>query len=295
MAGNVELHISQRSPQAASAIIGANVLVTSLLLALVASAGDHVPSTDASDVIFEGAGAVVAFMIFVAAALVTTRAIPMPLLLAGLFVFQIGRALDLADELVIFDFAFWSVTGDAFTLAGEITLTIVAFYFVRLSSIVVNTDALTGLHNRAYHVRELAGLLSKHGGDRPPVAVIAFDLDNFKHINDAHGHAYGDEVLVHTAALLKRNSRRGEIVSRTGGEEFEVILPKADRQHAVDVAERIRQALASSPPARLEKLTASIGVALSGDGDTVETLRKRADDAAYEAKQAGRNKVVVAD
>ena len=295
MASNNDLHIRQRSRRGAALLISANVIVTALIFSFIASAGTAVTTTTPSDVVFEAAGALVAFMIFSAAALVSTRAIPMPLLLGGLFLFQIGRGLDFADELVVFDLELWSVAGDALTLFGEIVLTIVAFFFVRLASKVVNTDSLTSLNNRAHHVRELSSLLRKHREGRPPIAVIAFDLDNFKHVNDEYGHAFGDQVLVHTANTLRSQRRKGEIVSRTGGEEFEVILPKSDLAHAEEVAERIRQALESIPPPKLEKLTASIGVALSKSGESAEALRQRADEAAYEAKQAGRNQVVVAD
>ena len=99
----------------------------------------------------------------------------------------------------------------------------------------------------------------------------------------------------HVGRLLRKFRRGGNLVSRTGGEEFEVVLINTSTDTVLEVAENIRALLESTPPSKLELLTASIGVAVSREDDTYKTLRKRADEGAYVAKQAGRNKVCMVD
>lgn len=160
------------------------------------------------------------------------------------------------------------------------------------------TDQLTGLHNRRYMEGQLGALVKRatHGGD--PVSALMIDIDHFKKINDAFGHDIGDEVLREFAVRLASNVRAIDLPCRYGGEEFTVIMPGARLEDAQRVAERIRLHVAGSPfrvsgGKELLTVTISIGVATTvGEGDTPEALLKRADEAVYEAKAGGRNKVV---
>ena len=160
------------------------------------------------------------------------------------------------------------------------------------------TDQLTGLHNRRYMEGQLGALVKRatHGGD--PVSALMIDIDHFKKINDAFGHDIGDEVLREFAVRLASNVRAIDLPCRYGGEEFTVIMPGAQLADAQRVAERIRLHVAGSPfrvsgGKELLTVTISIGVATTvGEGDTPEALLKRADEAVYEAKAGGRNKVV---
>ncbi|MFC6660860.1 GGDEF domain-containing protein [Deinococcus multiflagellatus] len=129
---------------------------------------------------------------------------------------------------------------------------------------------------------------------REPLSVVLFDLDRFKQINDTHGHDYGDEVLRRTAAAVTGALRRGTLFGRWGGEEFLVILPGAAAAEAQGVAERIRAAVADVPYDRVLQVTVSLGVAQALPGERLESLLKRADDALYAAKHAGRNQVKAA-
>ena len=160
------------------------------------------------------------------------------------------------------------------------------------------TDQLTGLHNRRYMEGQLGALVKRatHGGD--PVSALMIDIDHFKKINDNFGHDIGDEVLREFAVRLASNVRAIDLPCRYGGEEFTVIMPGARLEDAQRVAERIRLHVAGSPfrvsgGKELLTVTISIGVATTvGEGDTPEALLKRADEAVYEAKAAGRNRVV---
>jgi diguanylate cyclase (GGDEF)-like protein len=160
-------------------------------------------------------------------------------------------------------------------------------------------DALTGLYNRRYFWRRLddeVAFARRHGR---PLALLVGDLDRFKGVNDAHGHAAGDEVLRAVAAALMEVRRRGDTVARIGGEEFAVILPETDAAEAVRVAERMRQAVAalSFQPDLLEArpfaVTISVGAAAAPPTASLgaAALLAAADAAMYRAKQAGRNRV----
>jgi two-component system cell cycle response regulator len=161
------------------------------------------------------------------------------------------------------------------------------------------TDQLTGLHNRRYMEGQLEALVRRAvvgGGD--PVAVLVIDIDHFKKINDGFGHDVGDEVLREFAVRLASNVRAIDLPCRYGGEEFVVVMPDTQLEHAHRIAERIRLHVAGSPfrvlaGEELLSVTISIGVAASlGEGDNPTRLIRRADEALYEAKATGRNRVI---
>ena len=160
------------------------------------------------------------------------------------------------------------------------------------------TDALTGLHNRRYMTGQLQALVGRAAQGGSQVALLVLDIDHFKAVNDGFGHDAGDEVLVEFAVRLATNVRAVDLPCRMGGEEFVVVMPGASLEDAGRVAERIRRDVASAPFRVMGgkeqiTITISIGVAATvGDGDTPEGLLKRADEGVYEAKAAGRNKVI---
>ena len=159
------------------------------------------------------------------------------------------------------------------------------------------TDALTQVCNRR-HFLELAdkelkrALRLKH-----PMALIMMDLDHFKHVNDAFGHAAGDEVLCAFADGCRKNIREIDLLARFGGEEFVLLIPETGGEQAYQIAERLCLAVADSPIDYGEcqiRLSASLGVAtLAGEQDTLDSMLRRADEALYAAKLSGRNRVVV--
>ncbi|MEO8715877.1 MAG: PleD family two-component system response regulator [Acetobacteraceae bacterium] len=152
------------------------------------------------------------------------------------------------------------------------------------------TDPLTGLYNRRYLMRHLASLLDAAAA--PHVAVLMLDMDRFKSVNDELGHAAGDQALRMMAATLRETTRAFDTLARIGGEEFVVLMPGTSAAEAVVAAERLRGAVETRWSDRAHCLTVSIGVAATeGAAWAAEHLLAAADEALYEAKRAGRNRV----
>ena len=158
-------------------------------------------------------------------------------------------------------------------------------------------DPLTGLLNRRGMEARFDELLSTRGV--PVFSVLMIDIDDFKSINDLHGHALGDAVIRNVAAAIRKCIRGADPAVRYGGEEFLVMLPDTPSSGAVRVAEAIRAAVASLRLVRkrdnfkLRAFTVSIGVTTSRDGDAMDAILHRADQALYRSKQAGKNRVSV--
>ena len=156
-------------------------------------------------------------------------------------------------------------------------------------------DPLTGLFNRR-HVHEMgATLLANIARGSQVHSVVLIDLDHFKAINDERGHDTGDLALKHAAKLLREQARASDIVCRWGGEEFLVLLPQTKLELALVFAERFRTRLSRTPleaAGRQLAITATIGVAMAGVTDSLDSLVARADKALYEGKRAGRDRVV---
>jgi diguanylate cyclase (GGDEF)-like protein len=161
---------------------------------------------------------------------------------------------------------------------------------------LARTDALTGLTNRRHFMRVLARELQRARRYQLPLACVMLDLDDFKGINDRHGHLVGDEVLVAVAGALRAAVRETDVVARYGGEEFAVLLPSTSLEGAGDVAERCRALIegitlpAEDGPVRI---TTSMGVASYPDTEAadVDDLLRAADQALYAAKRRGKNRV----
>lgn len=159
-------------------------------------------------------------------------------------------------------------------------------------SVEAHTDGLTQLVNRRTFREELERRYQESQRTQRPLSVLLMDIDNFKQFNDAHGHQVGDEVLRGVAATLHQTVREMDLVARYGGEEFGVVLPNTPVVVAVAVAERLREAVE-----RLQvrydgedfRVTISIGAAELRSTDHVSVLLRRADEALYASKAAGRN------
>ncbi len=156
---------------------------------------------------------------------------------------------------------------------------------------LANLDPLTRVLNRRKLQELLADELARVDRYATPLAVLMLDIDHFKAINDTHGHDSGDAVLVELAGRLVRTLRQVDRLARFGGEEFVVVAPGIGLAQALDLAERLRLAVAERDFAAAGRVTASFGVAAHRPRDTAESLLKRADEALYRAKRTGRNKV----
>jgi two-component system, cell cycle response regulator len=163
------------------------------------------------------------------------------------------------------------------------------------------TDALTGAYNRRYLMEQLPRELERCRRYAYPLSVLMCDIDRFKQINDARGHAAGDDVLQQFAARAQKAIRtNSDWVARYGGEEFLIVLPETDHAGAMAVAEKIRSLISSSPFATRSgdlKTTASFGVASTGPSGPdislkVDALIRCADECMYRSKQEGRDRTV---
>jgi diguanylate cyclase (GGDEF)-like protein len=159
------------------------------------------------------------------------------------------------------------------------------------------TDWLTNLHNHSYSRYFLGEALDRSRAEESALCVVMADLDHFKKVNDAHGHLIGDRVLQIAAARMFSGARDGDEICRYGGEEFLFILQNTDIEEGKEVAERVRTRIGSDAVHGRDgdiKISLSLGVAQAREGDTVETLIERADEALYAAKLAGRDCVRLA-
>jgi diguanylate cyclase (GGDEF)-like protein len=165
------------------------------------------------------------------------------------------------------------------------------------------TDALTGVYNRRYLDRRLLEEIARARRQAYRLSCLYIDVDHFKQVNDTHGHQAGDDVLREVASRIKAELRMSDALGRFGGEEFVVLLIDADLDSANMVAQRIRASIADQPfllpDGEMLPVSVSIGVASLGDVEreqaiegVAQQLLAQADQALYEAKEAGRNRVV---
>ena len=158
------------------------------------------------------------------------------------------------------------------------------------------TDGLTGLFNRRYFDSAFARELARCDRSSSSLGLLLADIDHFKSFNDTYGHAMGDLVLKKVAGILSGALRKADVLARFGGEEFVILLPSVTARGALESAERLRQSVAGAgvhPGGPRKQVTVSIGAALfPTDASDSESLLKAADEALYEAKHLGRNRVV---
>jgi len=162
---------------------------------------------------------------------------------------------------------------------------------------MVVADPLTGLGNRRYFDRTIEPLFEALETRSTPFSVMVFDIDHFKRVNDILGHDMGDQILKEVAARLVTNMRAVDIVARYGGEEFMIAMPETTAEEALIAADRVRALIAGTPvfvDGEALQVTTSVGVAEVEPGETLRDVFKRADEALYKAKQAGRNRAIPA-
>lgn len=159
-------------------------------------------------------------------------------------------------------------------------------------------DSLSGLYNHSTTTHFLKSAIAESNYSRIPFSLVMVDLDRFKNVNDTYGHVAGDQVIVGVSQLFSHRLRSTDIVGRYGGEEFAIIMPNTTQEQAAQVVERLRQGfeqITFSVNQVTFHNTFSAGIASWVYGDTTETLRGRADQALYAAKQNGRNRYCLAD
>ena len=162
------------------------------------------------------------------------------------------------------------------------------------------TDALTGLLNRRAFDKALMQTTEDADMCHENLSLMMVDIDNFKQINDNHGHLIGDKVIRYVGSLLTKNVKGKDIVARIGGEEYAILLPNTHLDHARIVAESIRRTIENSQLKRMDNnspigtVTVSIGTTTYRPGESTDDFLQRADKAMYKSKNAGRNRVSLA-
>jgi diguanylate cyclase (GGDEF)-like protein len=168
---------------------------------------------------------------------------------------------------------------------------------LKAAEVRAREDSLTGLWNHAAIIEILKNEIDRSARQRRPLGLIMADVDHFKRINDTCGHMEGDRVLKRIAEVLRGNIRPYDAVGRYGGEEFLIVLPECNEQHATDLAERLRKATSGDAKLALrDGITISMSFGVTATGTLTrpywEAAVKTADEALYEAKSHGRNRVV---
>lgn len=194
----------------------------------------------------------------------------------NIYYFRIGASI-VSDEKLHYSIVLSDITQEE-------------LYKIKLERLV-STDFLTGIYNRRYFMQKIEEETNQAKRYEYPLSVVMFDIDHFKQVNDIHGHAVGDEVLVEYTKLIKGLLRQGDTFCRVGGEEFVIILPHIPEEEAVKTAEKLRKEVNSSR--KILPITMSFGVTQYIKGENIEFLFKRVDSALYRAKETGRNNVVV--
>ncbi|NII09721.1 GGDEF domain-containing protein [Oleiagrimonas sp. C23AA] len=228
--------------------------------------------------------------VFAADALASLARMAMPLSTSG------GSAFDQASGIAIFTYTLTLMLGLALMLSQIMLVTERITNDLRRTA---RTDGLTGLLNRGALQALARPLLAQCRNTQQPAALLLFDLDHFKHINDSFGHDAGDAVLQRFATLLLRaaEAHPGALACRHGGEEFVLMLPGMNLDAAHALAMTIRSELAAQPvhiAAQPITATTSVGVACAASEERLAALMARADTALYQAKRSGRDRVCVA-
>lgn len=161
---------------------------------------------------------------------------------------------------------------------------------------LAQTDRLTGIKNRLKLEEVLAYEIERaFRYAENKLSLILFDVDRFKEVNDNYGHDIGDEVLKEVSKVVSNNIRKSDIFGRWGGEEFLLILPNTNLEQARKLAQKLKRIIEKSKMPKEFTITASFGVSEFKEGDNMDALLKRADNRLYDAKRAGRNRVVYKD
>jgi diguanylate cyclase (GGDEF)-like protein len=161
-----------------------------------------------------------------------------------------------------------------------------------------DTDPLTGISNRNYFFQMAQNHVEKALRERTPISIFLFDIDNFKHYNDSNGHDAGDRLLIELCGLVSGITRKNSVFARYGGEEFIVLLPGISKEDTYTYAERVRDKISNHPFTHREKQPLGC-ISISGgissfpvDGDSIYKVIKLADSSLYQAKSAGRNRIL---
>jgi diguanylate cyclase (GGDEF)-like protein len=258
-------------------LVSANVVLTFFLTYFIIAFGTQLDTIDTLDIVIESTNVLVLFFMFFLVAMIKLKRWVKGFIAGGLSLMQFGKHTDMLDEFIDTSLQNWHILGDTMFLLGSILLAYGITSWIVYSYKVSTLDKLTNVHNRRYFEYILDHYLSKQPRTTQTGSLLCFDVDDFKKINDKYGHAVGDEVLHQLASILKQHARKSDVICRSGGEEFEVLLPEADIEQAKVVAERILESFQKIQIKGVPTVTASFGVTEIAAGDSVDSVRLRGD------------------
>lgn len=268
-----------------------NLVLTASLVILIAFLGTTIVMDDPVDASIEATNTLLYFAMYIGAAVVQLpKRINQPLL-TGLFLSQNGLVIDFLDEFIELPTRHWHQLGDGMFLVGGAFIILGGVRWALETYERSVTDNLTGLYNRRYFEAALKHVLLSQNRYGIEACLLNIDIDDFKRVNDLHGHSKGDEVLVLVANAILDSIRESDVACRSGGEEFEVFLASSNISNAVMIAERLLENLKQITPKGLPTITASIGVTALRNEDDIGAFRSRADQAMYSAKRNGKAQV----
>jgi len=223
-------------------------------------------------------------------------ALALLLLLKPFFAHALGSGATARDYMAS-TYALFSQASTGIVLIGIglLTLLLVVQRAVAQSLVDAETDALSGIANRRGFDRQAQDMIIRTARRKRRVSAVMFDLDRFKAINDTHGHAVGDRVIVIFSGLLRRMAPPSAIIGRVGGEEFAMLLEGGVADGALFTADAIRTAFAAAGGSDLPVMSVSGGVAERREGESLSDVMRRADRASYRAKQTGRDRICLSD
>jgi len=198
--------------------------------------------------------------------------------------------LDTKGEECVFLISFEHIAKSNHTVISFVEVTTLAIEKNDLEKKAYH-DTLTKIHNRTYFEETFCHAIMHQREQETHLSFMMLDIDKFKLINDTYGHQVGDDILVELAQLVESKTRKTDSFARWGGEEFVMILPNVTVEMALKIAENLRVVIALHTFAHNLSITCSFGVASLGEGESQKSVMKRADEALYRAKQAGRNRV----
>lgn len=175
-------------------------------------------------------------------------------------------------------------------LIGGLIVFLINKYVRKNLEYLVTHDNLTQIYNRGYFKEFLGVEIPKSARGGRQLSLIMLDIDHFKVVNDTYGHEAGDYVLKEMTMTVAKNLRKGDVFARLGGEEFVIIAPDTGLEGAVELAETVREAIASHQFNQIGRITISLGVTELAKDDTIDTISRRVDEALYRAKNEGRNR-----
>ncbi len=219
----------------------------------------------------------------------------------GLSLTTLYHVADMMDELVEYPPILQYILDDTSHLFSIIFIIMGIFHWLAYNNSIMDQlkklatiDGLTNIYNRQHIDIILEEQRNKASRYKRELAVILIDIDHFKGVNDTYGHATGDSVLISLCSIVNRNIRTTDRFGRYGGEEFLLVLPETSLDGAETVGEKLRTSIEAYDFPGVPHITASFGIAVLLEDETLAELVHRADEALYKAKEAGRNQLSLA-